>query len=475
MTTGTRVIKCKACANVLATVTDSGLAPALSAAESSECETCQQFHPLYDAMEAADAEYSSFQDRRDNYRPKQDALLKVKNTRMVLNNWLMSIESDPEHGRTREVDEPQTLKRARSRSLPLAQDGPTHPTTTSFRKLRDSDAVPLRKRFRFAEQVEFREDYRPSQHYARGDQAYVRGRYAALENGEHLDTSGSAKTFLTFTGMKKVGKEWIDVWTDDEEDKGSKGKKRAVDTSATPVADVEVANVCSAVRENAVPLDAVPLDARARRLARRSGNAQKNTTGESRTQGTSDAKSHILGEVVPTESGAVAARSTVTAEYAEVGRSTKGSMDTSAQKDVTPHHPLVIESSKLKEEASSSLDVPEDTSLGGGTIAGSEAEIACVELPKTAEETGQHRHELAVRMPISDSRRVDQQELLMIAGLGENTLRIAEKERIEECADISTKKTASLVAPHDQPHFEEYSFPASIQNRGIGPINDKPP
>jgi hypothetical protein len=304
-------IKCKACSKDLATVTDSGLIPTLYDTVSEGCETCQQFRPLFDAMEAADTEYRSFRDRRDNYRPKQDALLGVRRTHIDFNNWLSGVESSPGHSQTKEVNEPQGEKRPRS--LSQSSETSAQTTITSSQYDLNKDARHVRKRFRFAGEVEFREDYRPSQNYARSDETYIPGRYAPPEDGEHLDTSGSAKTFLRFTGMKKVGKEWVDVWNNEEGSESKKGGKRSVSTSNEPDANAAAAAVSSTTGEDTNQLDAAPMDARAQRLARRAqprqNVAMKRWTGTpSGSKPVSTEELSESAEIVPTTSFDTAAR-----------------------------------------------------------------------------------------------------------------------------------------------------------------------
>lgn len=278
MAVDSRSITCKACSKALAKVTGSGLVPILSDTASEGCETCQQFRPLFDAMEAADAEYGSFRDRRDNYRPKQDSLLGVRRTHIDFNNWLSGVESSSGYSRTKEVNVPRGEKRPRS--LSQSSETSAQLTTASSQDDHNEDARPVRKRFRFAREVEFREDYRPSQNYARSDETYIPGRYAPTEHDEHLDTSGSAKTFLKFTGMKKAGKEWVDVWNDEEGSESKKGGKRSVGTSIAPDANAAAAAVSSrTVEEDTAQLDAAPMDARARRLARRTQPRQNIAMG----------------------------------------------------------------------------------------------------------------------------------------------------------------------------------------------------
>jgi hypothetical protein len=283
-----RPIKCKSCAKIIATVLDTGLIPSSSEAKPQACDTCRHFQPLYDAMQAADAHYATFKDRRDNYRPKLDALVNLRKTHMAFNNWLGGVEMIgdvllealpdtlpqlPEKP-ARVNGEKQGTKRSRSQSPTFE----AHPKFSSTQDRRSTDSLPVRKRLVFSQSVEFRGDYRPSQCYSRSDEAYVRGRYAPPEGGEHLDTSGSDKTFLKFTGMKKIGKEWVDVWSEDK-DPGSEGIKEVVaDTNNALVADVETEDIQPTARDDVGEGENVERDARAQRLARRSSITHEATS-----------------------------------------------------------------------------------------------------------------------------------------------------------------------------------------------------
>jgi hypothetical protein len=234
-----QLIVCKSCARTLATVAESGLVSDTSTTGEQSCDTCEQFRPLFDAMQTADEECLSFGERRDNYRPKQDAFANVKKTHMQFGNFLISVEGTVEgpqiapsytHAESEE-DRSQGKKRPRSTSSVSEAFSPTLPS-----HVRNIDE---HKRLRFSDSVESREHYRPSQHYSRSDDAYERGRYAPPEGSEHLDTSGSVKTFFKFTGMKKVGKEWVDLWKEDEEDERNDSKENAANNNDTPIAEVE--------------------------------------------------------------------------------------------------------------------------------------------------------------------------------------------------------------------------------------------
>jgi hypothetical protein len=286
MAPNSQAIKCKSCTRILATVSDTGLVPSASATEASNCNVCEQFSPLYDAMKAADEQLACFSERRDNYRPKQDALVNVKKTHMDFDNWLMGVEATPEgngrvpheaeqdHQTEREVGGEESRGTKRSLSPSQSQS----PTSTAPTSRLSTHTLPEGKRLKFSNSVEFREDYRPCELYSRNGEAYVPGRYAAAEGVEHLDTSGSVKTFLKFTGMKRVGKEWVDVWKEDEEEDGEESKKKTTYTRKTSAAAVDSGGASLVSEEEMMPSETASTDARAQRLARRSSATSEITT-----------------------------------------------------------------------------------------------------------------------------------------------------------------------------------------------------
>ncbi|KAH7078344.1 hypothetical protein FB567DRAFT_407697, partial [Paraphoma chrysanthemicola] len=278
-----KAIKCKSCAKVLATTSSTGLVPTRSSiGPQDSCDTCEQFQPLYDAMLAAEKEYASYADRRDNYRPKQDAFVNFKKTRLEFNNWLLTVETldeaeealhhqsnEQEQAEATEIEAQRGPKRARS------PDSRLHLPTSSLNGQPDADSLPERKRLKFSESVEFRDDYRPSNRYSRNDEAYEKGRHAPPEGSKYLDTSGSAVSFLKFTGAKKVGKGWIDVWKDEDNDEdaqekeGEQAKKNAEDGTT------QVGNEDGKEDEDNAKATESPLDPRSQRLMRRRSASTK--------------------------------------------------------------------------------------------------------------------------------------------------------------------------------------------------------
>ncbi|KAH7405873.1 hypothetical protein DE146DRAFT_425854 [Phaeosphaeria sp. MPI-PUGE-AT-0046c] len=282
MTTSHGPITCGACGGLVATISEAGLALPWLKSQNQSCSVCDQVRPLHDAMKSADELYASLAGRRDTYGPKQNAFADVKRTHREFSNLLAIVEDStkqsgeelperqPDMGNEAEVDENEdethNTKRARSHSsnnvLGVALSESTGLTNTS--------ALPKLKRLKFSESVEFREDYRPSDSYARSNEAYVRGRYAPPDDGEHLDTSGSDKSFLKFTGMKKVGKKWVDVWKDD-----SVGDTASAQANDSRITDVEDEGPVPEDQRGAIqPISASP-NTRTARLARRRSTSPK--------------------------------------------------------------------------------------------------------------------------------------------------------------------------------------------------------
>jgi hypothetical protein len=276
MTVTPQSIVCKACAKTIATVSDMGLVPETCVTGAQGCDTCKQFRPLYDAMQAADEAYASFEKKPDNYKPKQAARASVRQIHMQLDNFLISVEGaaeDPpatlcnthadsaDHTATRE-GEAHGTKRPRSSSSISKGYSPMSPPS-----VHGTASLPERKRIKFSDSVEFRKDYRPSEYYSRNDGAYERGRYAPPYGGEHLDTSGHDKTFLKFTGMRKVGKKWVDVWKEDNDDDEREDGKEETTGNNKSVTNVQITETSSTVENHVSRPEVTSV---AQRLVRRS-------------------------------------------------------------------------------------------------------------------------------------------------------------------------------------------------------------
>ncbi|KAF1838719.1 hypothetical protein BDW02DRAFT_564582 [Decorospora gaudefroyi] len=296
-------IKCKSCARVLATVSATGLSPTTSA-DAVGCDTCGQFNALYDAVQAADAEWALFESKRETIT-KLCALEKHKKVRMEFDNWLMSVEAPatlksvehedlPDNATAEEQDlfnskeqVNQGIKRRRSHSSTALESGdsntqdvvsgsPPHQLQglplslrPSPKHSRSSASLPERKRLKFSDSVEFRDNYRGSEEYHRPSETYVRGRNAPPEGSEYMDTSGSGQTFLKFTGMKKIGGKWVEV-NEEELAKKKKDAKASAELRKIEAAQKSVTQggndeVAAEMSQDGEAL----LDPRAARLARR--------------------------------------------------------------------------------------------------------------------------------------------------------------------------------------------------------------
>jgi len=230
-------IRCKSCARVLATASQEGLDPA---PVTEGCAICQHFQTLYDVMQAADEHYATYRDRRDTYAPKLVAFGKLRKAKLEFNNWLLDVEAaardtiEPELDSTTVHASRNARGTKRERSLSLTSEGQSSSSPSNI-----PEAARKYKRLKFSNSVEFRDEYRPSPNFSRSDDAYSRGRYAAPEGEEHLDTSGLALTHLKFSGMKRVGAKWVDVWEEvnDPERSKKKGKKKREDEEVAETED----------------------------------------------------------------------------------------------------------------------------------------------------------------------------------------------------------------------------------------------
>jgi hypothetical protein len=281
MTLNHRIIKCKSCAKTLAHVSNAGFVPSHPATDTESCDTCRQFHNLYNAMQGADKDYASFKDRRDTYGPKKEALAAFRQRRIEFHNWLMQTDkvyeelqqglrvssTEPKNVPNGSEKLPHGMKRCHSPS-----QSPQHDTLLQDPSPKDghsTNLLPEQKRLKFADSVEFRKDYRPSQCYARSDEAYVQGRYAPHEGSKHLDTSGCSKTALQFTGTKKIGHKWVNVWTGDSDDDDEKSKAKVTRANNVSRTDDGTTDALSSPGKNAAEPSIDRTDARTDRLARR--------------------------------------------------------------------------------------------------------------------------------------------------------------------------------------------------------------
>lgn len=284
MATAQQPIKCKSCTRILATVSPTGLLPATAAPQTQGCDTCGQFSTLYEAMQAADLELANLADKAKQNRVKQAAIEQSKRLHLEFGNWLFGVEA-PRTGAKEETSATTALKlstegqltqgtkRARSLSV-ISQEQPREesgniavsqakdlqpqgvhdldlpiPHRPSLDRCHSATGTHERKRIRFSDSVEFREDYPNYLTINRLNEGYVPGRYAPPSDG-YLDTSGADLGWVQFTGMRKVGNRFVEVNENEDEEKtgkvggGKKGKEihklESVRSSVTP----ETASVC---------------------------------------------------------------------------------------------------------------------------------------------------------------------------------------------------------------------------------------
>jgi hypothetical protein len=478
-------ISCRSCAKLLATISEAGLDPTSSATDAEPCETCERFLLLYNDMTAADAAYASFRERRDNYRPKQDAFVSAKQTRMAFNNMLIDVDAKDHtqsslshletHPGTKEDDDQRSTKRSRSRSR--SPKAPVHLEPTSLQEQHNSGPAPIRKRFRFSDNVELREDYRPSQYYARSEETYVRGRYAASVDGEHLDTSGNAKTFLKFTGMKKVGKEWIDVWKDDDEVENKKAREESVNIFDTSVLEDEVQTLPPPIQGTPTQRDAIIVDARAQRLARRksagsdAATTRKNATVKSRSKRAKDTKLPTLDEDIPTVSESVALNIGAEPKVVEEDARVVVPSVFDGHADVAALNATKVENGLEGVEVLLSEKMSNDEFTTAGANGVSEADVAHVEASiGTTEET----HEGSDPVVSTEPRdgREDQHEAAR--NDVEIPSEVVEEERFEDNQRDTTNAKESIVVLHGRPQFPDISGQQSV-DCGFGPTTNEAP
>jgi hypothetical protein len=478
-------IRCRSCAKFLATISEDGLNPTSSATDTEPCETCKRFLPLYNDMTAADAEYASFRERRDNYRPKQDAYVRVKQTRMAFNNMLIDVDAEDHtqsslshletHLGTKEDDDQRSTKRSRSRSQ--SPKALTHLQPGSSQDQHNSEPPPVRKRFRFSDDVELREDYRPSQYYARSEETYVPGRYAAPMDDEHLDTSGNSKTFLRFTGMKKVRNQWIDVWKDDDEVEGRMGKEEAGGIfNASPLKD-ELQALPPTMEEAPAQRDAVPVDARTQRLVRRKSagsdatTTRKNGTVKSRSKCTKGLEPPTLNEDVPTVPESVALNIGAGPEKVEEDALVAAPSIIDEHADVAALNATKVENGLEGEKDFLSEKTLYDEFTTGGVDGVDEADVARIEAPSGTTEETHKELDLVVSTKPQDGRE-DQHEAAK-NGM-EIPPEVVEKERLKDCQSDNTNAKESIVVLHGRPQFPDICGQQSV-DCGFGPTTNEAP
>ncbi|KAH9868552.1 hypothetical protein J1614_007624 [Plenodomus biglobosus] len=340
-------VQCRSCYRVLALASATGLAPEDSNAQG--CDTCQQFGAYYDAVQTVDREWAELETKRDSLKARQIARLNHMQIHMKFDNWLIEIEAGTEHeepqtqgcadhimkkeqsAQSEDQQQHQGTKRAFSASPPsrhtadhtLSQGPPDNQAREeqcvslslrpSPKGLRRTTSLPHRKRLKFSDTVEFRDNYRDSSEYMRTDDKYVRGRYAPPDDSDYLDTSGSAQTFLKFTGVRRVKGAWVEVMEADTAGKRKGGQAVVEGTSNEAVMLGRPAcDVPHKIDDN----ETAPSDQRALRLARRTRNASSASVGQHKSNARS-AKNNLYrkanqtsllsaSDTVDSTSGAVA-------------------------------------------------------------------------------------------------------------------------------------------------------------------------
>jgi hypothetical protein len=311
-------VKCKSCARVLANITPTGLTPTTSS-DSLGCDACQRFDSLYDAVQTADREWAPLENKRDTLT-KHFAKEKHKKIHMEFDNWLIGVEALPtwegkvmnqefqthngsENPKSKNENQQQGSKRSRSHSpitkqsedgnaqnelsgpLMNQQQGSLLSPRPSSTWSHSTTSLPGRKRLKFSDSVEFRDNYRISAQYHRPSETYTRGRHAPPEEGGYMDTSGSGQTFVKFTGMKKVGAKWVELTEEELAAKKSEGAKasaelRSLGVTGQPSTQQKNSDTAYQLNQNAT----VSPDARAARVARRAKGAQGSKTSRSENE-----------------------------------------------------------------------------------------------------------------------------------------------------------------------------------------------
>jgi hypothetical protein len=314
--------KCKSCARILATVSPTGLVRTTTPGpDTVGCQTCSRFSTLYNDVQAANAEWSAQANKRDSIT-KTFARDKHRKVHMEFVNWLMTAEAPATpksegNGDTHDntvVEEQgsvggdeqqqQGTKRRRSHppttqqsgdinvqddnldSSPRQQQGLSLSFRLSPKRPRRTSASE-RKRLKFSDSVEFRDEYRTSEQYHRPSDTYVRGRNAPPEGSEYMDTSGSGQTFLKFTLTKKVGAKWVE-FSEEELAKKSEDAKVSAELRKLGVAKKSAAAEGNEDAADELNQDrSAPPDARAARLARRAkGSSTASLAQNKSTKGT---------------------------------------------------------------------------------------------------------------------------------------------------------------------------------------------
>lgn len=238
-------VRCKYCNRHFATISiEEGLVS--NDAQTQACASCKPFQSLYEALQSREKEHIALLDRGSKHHGRALAHEKLRNARVALENFLISIEAlndatsnvaqasfasyagavqpeftdDPAIKPTPDYDQ----KFVKAASPQVKSPSPRRVSPRLKRRLEHNSRTTNleRKRIKFTESVEERPEYRGTVEFCRGHKDYVPGRHVVAKGSEYLDTSGSTLTFAKFTGQKKVGSTFIDIIPKDEvQDDGS--------------------------------------------------------------------------------------------------------------------------------------------------------------------------------------------------------------------------------------------------------------
>lgn len=256
LTDPTTTIECRHCSHNFAKISTEGIV-APSIAPEQACASCEPFIGLYSTLRAREQEHVALLDRGKKHHGRALAHERLRNARVALENFLISVEARNEVGfdvaqagsanradfvqlevtnDTTKLPKPDEIQRASSQvSPPVERLSSVENLPTIKRKAKCGPGASSleRKRIKFTESVEERPEYRGTLEFYRGSKEYVPGRYVVPEGFEYLDTSGSTLTFAKFTGQKKVGATFVDIKPKDDapedelESMAIKGKKNA--------------------------------------------------------------------------------------------------------------------------------------------------------------------------------------------------------------------------------------------------------
>lgn len=282
------------------------------------CDKCRPFQEIFDEVQAANAEYELLYKRRDTYRPKIDALSNRTRARIALENFLIEIDGwiskagkpvSTQHEDVEAAEDCQQQPIAEGSKPDLSLPAVCLPSPPG-RLSQNQKSYPTQKHLRFSKSVEFRDQYRTSNQYARSGETYVPGRYAAPDGQKYVDTSGHSQSFLKFTGYRRVGNQWIDIWEDEDEQAPPKAGKNKAETSKTSSNEEskqtsEISSRSDSI-ETLLQADPALMDARTLRLARRRNLVSDPVSRSSKSSG----KGHATGSK-QSKSGRASGRSDV--------------------------------------------------------------------------------------------------------------------------------------------------------------------